>query len=92
MDEIVEGIFHLILKLFIGFLKLLRYFAFELMFEGLGWAVGWLVLRLITLGRYPKQGFFHSNDASILVSIGIEIVGMLVLCVVFLALFARMIF
>ncbi len=92
MDEIVEGIFHLIFKVFVGFLKILRYFAFELMFEGLGWAIGWLVLRLITFGRYPKQRFFQSNDASILVSIGVEIVGMLVLCMGVFALIVRMTF
>jgi len=63
MDDILENLAKLILNVFRG-LVVLVWSATEYVYDKILWYIGWPVLRLVSLGNYPKQGFLDSDSAS----------------------------
>ncbi|MCY1560313.1 hypothetical protein D9M68_974380 [compost metagenome] len=47
----------------------------------MGWSIGWCLLRVVTLGRYPLERFGGVDDADAGTAILVEIVGLVVLAV-----------
>lgn len=70
MDELVEGVGK-------GFFRFLKWIIIDAFIEFFVYGYGWLILKIITLGKYPKPN--HNNDTlccivgliSIIVTIGI---------------------
>ena len=65
--------------LVVGVLRVLWWLAWEVCIQTVGWSVGWCVLRIVTLGRYPQERFGGVDDAETGTAILVEIVGLLVL-------------
>ena len=63
-------------SLVLGFLRLLWWFAWEFWVETVGWAIGWCVLRTLTLGRFPGEGLGEMNQASLPKALLVELVGL----------------
>lgn len=63
MEEVVEGIFKLIARIILPVVKLIVWIVWELMCETILWYIGWVVLRLVTFGYYPKEGLSEEDKA-----------------------------
>jgi hypothetical protein len=59
--------------------RALWWLGWELMVETVGWSIGWLVWRGLTLGRFPAAGFKELDEASGWVAIFVELTGLAVL-------------
>ena len=67
--------------LVVGVLRVLWWLAWEVCIQTVGWSVGWCVLRIVTLGRFPQERFGGVDEAETGTAILVEIVGLLVLAV-----------
>lgn len=65
--------------LVLGVLRVLWWLAWDVCIETVAWSVGWCVLRLVTLGRYPQERFGGVDDARTGTAALVEIVGLVVL-------------
>jgi hypothetical protein len=65
--------------LVVGVLRVLWWLAWEVCIQTVGWSVGWCVLRIVTLGRFPQERFGGVDDAEKGTAILVEIVGLVVL-------------
>jgi len=87
MDDIVEGLFHFIVRTLLAFVRLLIWFTWEVMCTTVLWYIGWPVMRVVTLGNLPQQAIGNSEDENPLVFMVVVIVGFscLLLIAAFLA-------
>lgn len=65
--------------LVVGVLRVLWWLAWDFCIQTVGWSIGWCVLRLATLGRYPPDRLGGVDDADTGTAILVEIVGLVVL-------------
>lgn len=63
----------------LGVLRALWWLAWDFCVQTVGWSIGWCVLRLLTLGRYPPDCFDGLDGADTGTEIFVEIVGLVVL-------------
>lgn len=75
MDDIVEGLFHFIVRTLLAIVRLLIWFTWEIMCTTVLWYVGWPVMRVVTLGYLPEQAIGNSEDEKPLVFMAVVIVG-----------------
>lgn len=47
------------------FLRFLLWLGWDMLLLGVGWAIGWPLCRLLSLGRMPSVGFRQAHDASL---------------------------
>lgn len=80
MDELAEGLLSVVARFLITTLKVVRFIAWDLLFEVIGWAIGWSFLRLVTFGRFPKQGWRGVDDAHGLLAFTVELLGISIIC------------
>ncbi len=66
-------------SLLLGVLRVLWWLAWDFFVETIGWTIGWCVLRLLTLGRYPKERLSELDHAPTATAIFVEMVGLAVL-------------
>ena len=74
LDEIGEGIFKTILRLFGYIIRFLAWLIFE-GFESIAWYVGWPVCRIITFGKLPKEYISQHDQASPITNFLVSIIG-----------------
>mgnify|MGYP001285689266 CR=1 FL=1 len=88
MDDVIEFVFKGILQ-FLGLIvRSLVFVAWEFCFERVGWYIGWPLLRLLTLNKYPKEditsldftGQFTGNFVPVFGFIVLVLVGFGWLC------------
>lgn len=75
----IPDIFELPKSAVLGILRFLWWLGWDLVVETVFWAVGWLVLRTLTLGQYPGERFGEQDAASWRTAFVVQIVGLLVL-------------
>ncbi len=63
-------------SLLLGFLRLLWWFAWDFWVETVGWAIGWCVLRALTLGQFPRERLVDVDQAGFAKALFIEAVGL----------------
>jgi|TARA_Y100000296_G_scaffold7231_1_gene8659 hypothetical protein len=64
MEELVtEGIIKAGLRIILIILRVIYFIGWELFVEYVGWAVGWCICRVITIGHYPKYKINSYEDA-----------------------------
>ena len=61
---------------FVGVLRALWWLAWDFCVETVGWSVGWLMLRLITFGQFPREPLSGVEQASTALSLFVEAVGL----------------
>ncbi len=66
-------------SLVVAVLRFLWWLGWDVCVQTVGWSIGWSVLRLLTLGRYPAQRFRGLDDASAGTVVAVDIVGLVVL-------------
>lgn len=79
IDDIPDFFLRPLWNLFLALMRALWFVIWELGVEGLGWWIGWPILRLITAGRFPKQGFAEQDDAPWRIALGVELLGLTIL-------------
>lgn len=63
-------------------LRALWWLAWDLCVQTVGWSIGWCVLRVLTLGRYPRERLGGLDDARTGTAWAVEIVGLAMLATV----------
>lgn len=61
-------------------LRGLWWLAWDFAFQTVGWAIGWVLLRLISLGRAPAEGLWDVDRVSFGKALLVECLGLLALC------------
>ncbi|MEM9304415.1 MAG: hypothetical protein AAGE01_20055 [Pseudomonadota bacterium] len=82
IEELLDGLFG---RFFLAVLRVLKFLAWDLCFEYVGWTIGWCFLRLITLGRYPTQRLGGVDQAPWHVALFVELLGLAILGALVLA-------
>jgi len=75
VEELVEGPFKLIARVILGIVRAIIWLTWELMCERLLWYLGWPALKLMTLGKYPKERFSEVNITTTSVHFFVALVG-----------------
>ena len=81
MEEVLEGAFKAILRLASLVVRALVWLIWEFCFEILAWYVGWPVVRVLTLGHYPKEKISAHEQASNLTIFVVGISGFVFLII-----------
>lgn len=74
-----SDIFDLPKSLFVGILRAVWWLAWDFCVETIGWSIGWLVLRLITLGQFPREPLGGVDQARTSLALFVDLVGLLTL-------------
>lgn len=57
-------------------LRALWWLAMDLLIQTVGWSIGWCVLRVLTLGRYPEERLGGVDEAETGTAFLVEAVGL----------------
>lgn len=79
MDEILGDLLRPVLRLFLGFLRLLQFLAWDLLVSYIGWSLGWTFYRIITFGAFPREGLGDLESCSWWKAILVELTGLALL-------------
>jgi len=74
MDDIVEYLARSLFAL-VRLLVALIWSATELAYEKVFWCLGWTILRALSLGKFPKQGFIQENHAPLVTHFFVSLAG-----------------
>lgn len=66
-------------NLVLGVLRALWWLGWDFIIQTVGWSIGWCVLRVLTLGHYPRERLGDLAGASWVTSLWVELVGLAVL-------------
>lgn len=78
MEDIVEVVLKFIgraLLFFFRSLVVILWAAIELNFVSVAWWLGWPFVRLVTIGRFPDEGFLEHDRATSLKLVGVGLMG-----------------
>ncbi len=79
MEELAEGAFKGVLKVFSLVVRSLIWLIWEFCFETIGWYIGWPVFRTLSFGHYPENSINDQDQASLLTNLLVSLVGVIVL-------------
>lgn len=57
-------------------LRALWWLAWDFCVQTIGWSIGWLFLRAVTLGRFPSEGIGSVDEAEWGTQLFVEVVGL----------------
>lgn len=63
-------------KLVLGLLRGLWWLTWDFMIQTIGWAIGWIVWRVITVGHFPHEPFGGMDDASWVSRLIVDLTGL----------------
>lgn len=63
-------------SILLGLLRSLWWLGWEFCVRTVGWSIGWLALRTITAGQFPKEGIKQLDDVPWLRGVLTEILGL----------------
>ena len=66
-------------SILLGVLRALWWLAWDFCIQTVGWSIGWCVLRVLTLGRYPEERLGGVDEAVTHTAFVVEVVGLGVL-------------
>jgi hypothetical protein len=75
MEEIAEHIFKPFIRLIVGILRVLLFLGWDLLFEYVGWSVGWAFYRLVSFGKFPSESWSELEQASLFTRLIVELTG-----------------
>jgi len=83
----LSDLLELLKSFFIGILRTMWWLAWDFCVQTIGWSIGWFLLRVFTLGRFPEESIGGVDQASSGLSLCVELLGLSVLavCIWFLA-------
>ncbi|WP_444998082.1 hypothetical protein [Aliikangiella sp. IMCC44359] len=81
MEDIVELAIKFVVRIILGFFRVLLFIGWDLLFEIVGWSVGWFFCRLVTFGYFPKEKLSELDKAPIITALIVELIGLMVLVI-----------
>lgn len=74
-------------NIFVGILRVVWWLAWDFCIQTIGWSIGWFVLRIITIGRFPQESLGEVDQANTLLALLVELLGLgtLAICIWFLS-------
>lgn len=69
---------NLVLALFRG----LWWLGWDFCVQTIGWTLGWIVCRTLTLGRFPAQGITRLDEANLFHALVVEMIGLALIAVI----------
>jgi hypothetical protein len=66
-------------SILLGVLRVLWWLAWDFCVQTVGWSIGWCVLRVLTLGRFPEERLGGVDEAGTYTAFVVEVVGLGVL-------------
>lgn len=79
MDEAAEGVVRIAAKGILAAVRFMIWFTWEVMCERVLWYIGWPVVRVVTLGNFPKQSITDSDSEAPLAFFLVAITGFVTL-------------
>lgn len=79
MDDILDFLFKPIIVVTRWIFQVVLLAVFEFFHEYIGWVVGWCFWRLLTFGKYPKEGIWYDDKASLLTNIIVSFTGFILI-------------
>ena len=76
MEELVEGPLKFIARIILTIVRIIIWFSWEVMCERFLWYLGWPVVKVVTLGNLPREGFNKMDRATPLVHFLVALVGL----------------
>jgi len=75
LEELAEGAVKSILRLVGVLVRALVWLFWEFIFETLAWYVGWVLCRVISVGRLPQESINEHERASTLTHLIVSLIG-----------------
>lgn len=75
MEDLIDFSLRGVLKFLLGFLRFVTFLAWDCCLDFITWYLGWPVLRILTLGQYPRVNIKESERASFWESILVHLSG-----------------
>ncbi|RZU38334.1 hypothetical protein EV700_2264 [Fluviicoccus keumensis] len=72
-------LFDLPKSILVGILRALWWLAWDFCVETIGWSIGWVALRVVTIDRFPKEALGGLDQANGFVASFVEVVGLVIL-------------
>ncbi|PZO17279.1 MAG: hypothetical protein DCF26_10010 [Burkholderiales bacterium] len=72
-------LFELPKSIVLAVLRFLWWLGWDFLVETVFWSVGWLTVRVLSLGRFPQEQFTQQDDASGFTSLFLHVTGAVVL-------------
>lgn len=79
MEEIVTEAGRPLYRLFYYFIRVLLWLAWDLSVQIIGWSIGWFMLRVMTIGYFPKYRWSEQGKAPLWLALAIEFFGLSIL-------------
>lgn len=76
LDAIPDDAFKIILRALYVVLRVLYFVGWELCYGIVGWGTGWVILRVVTFGFYPKVGLTQKHDIPLRTEIIVCLTGL----------------
>lgn len=86
MDDLLSLLLKPVLIVFLWLFRLVFFVVVEVVHEYITWAVGWCFLRLLSFGKYPKQGIWSDQRASVATSVLVSLTGALLITLLIIGL------
>ncbi len=79
MDDLIALIFKPVIFIFYWLFRIVFIIVIEVVHEYITWVVGWCFFRVLSFGKYPKQGVLNDDRASIVTSIIVSFTGVTII-------------
>jgi len=75
MEEVVTEAGRPFFRLFYYIFRGLLWLAWDLSIEIIGWTIGWIILRMVTIGKYPQFQLSEQDKVPLWQALSIEFLG-----------------
>lgn len=82
-DDIFDGgLLKGVARIFLAFLRALLFIGWDLLFEVVGWTIGWPIYRALSFGRFPKEHIRNHEGAAWFTCLVVDLTGLAILVIV----------
>ena len=83
IDDIFDGgLLKAAARIVLAVLRALLFIGWDLLFEVVGWTIGWPVYRVLSFGRFPKEHIRNHEAASWFTCLVVDLTGLAILATV----------
>ena len=80
IDDVGDGLARFLLNFVLVIFRLVKFVAWDLCFDRVGWYFGWPFLRIVTLGHFPQVSISEGDKVSLRCAIFVDLTGIGVVC------------
>ena len=79
MEEGIGELLRLVYRVIVAGFRIVQLVAWEWLFHGIGWHLGWLFYRVVSFGRFPSARSRDEYQASLSTVLLVELTGLTLL-------------